>query len=91
VIFGPVNTELFQAAKALRWIQSTGAGVEWIGSVAGLVESDVILTNMRGTHVATMAEHAFGLLIFSTCSFDSLYVSQQQKFGSGTWKEQGWG
>jgi phosphoglycerate dehydrogenase-like enzyme len=77
--FGPVNTELFQAAKALRWIQSASAGVEWMGSVDGLAESDVMVTNTRGAHAATMAEHAFGLLIFLTRGFDSLYLSQQQK------------
>src|SRR3954470_10959506 len=76
VIFGPVNTEIFQAAKALRWIQSTSAGVEWMGNVAGLTESDVIVTNTRGAHAATMAEHAFGLLFFLTRGFDSLYPSQ---------------
>jgi phosphoglycerate dehydrogenase-like enzyme len=79
VAFGAVSTELFRAAKALRWIQSASAGVEWMGSVDGLTESDVIVTNTRGAHAATMAEHAFGLLFFLTRGFDSLYVSQQQK------------
>jgi phosphoglycerate dehydrogenase-like enzyme len=77
--FGPVSTDLFQAAKALRWIQSPSAGVEWMGSVDGLADSDVIVTNTRGAHAATMAEHAFGLLFFLTRGLDSLYVSQQQK------------
>lgn len=79
VAFGYITPELFQAAKALRWIQSASAGVEWMGNVAGLAESDVIVTNTRGAHAATMAEHAFGLLFFLTRGFDSLYVSQQQR------------
>ena len=79
VALGAVDTELFQAAKSLRWIQSMSAGVEWMGSVAGLADSDVMVTNMRGAHASTMAEHAFGMLIFLTRAFDSLYGSQQQK------------
>lgn len=79
VALGPINTELFQAAKQLRWIQSGSAGVEWMRNVDGLVESDVIVTNMRGAHASTMAEHAFGMLFFLTRGFDLLYPAQQQK------------
>ena len=79
VAFGPVSSELFQAAKQLRWIQSGSAGVEWMRDVPELANSDVIVTNTRGAHATTMAEHAFGLLTFLTRGFDSLYEAQKQK------------
>lgn len=79
VALGAIDTPLFRSAESLRWIQSGSAGVEWMRGVDGLVESDVMVTNMRGAHASTMAEHAFGLLIFLTRGFDLLYVSQQQK------------
>lgn len=79
IAFGAMTSELFQAAKQLRWIQSGSAGVEWMRAVPELINSDVIVTNTRGAHAATMAEHAFGLLIFLTRGFDMLYPAQQQK------------
>jgi phosphoglycerate dehydrogenase-like enzyme len=66
VYLGGLSRELFQAAKRLRWIQSQGAGVERIVSVPELVESDVVLTNTRGAHAQTIAEHAFAFLLAFT-------------------------
>lgn len=65
-LFGsPTNGE-FLAARQLRWIQSGGAGVEWLWQIPTIAESDVIVTNMRGAHAATIAEHAFGFLLTLT-------------------------
>src|SRR5262245_61335760 len=60
--FGHVSREVFLAAPQLRWIQSGSAGVEWMRQTPELVESDVVVTNMRGAHASTIAEHAFGML-----------------------------
>src|SRR5688500_4760738 len=54
-----LTPEQFRAAKKLRWIQSQGAGVDWVADVQELIESDVVLTNARGAHAGTVAEHAF--------------------------------
>jgi phosphoglycerate dehydrogenase-like enzyme len=65
-MFGsPTNAE-FQAARRLRWIQSGGAGVEWLWKIPTIADSDVTVTNMRGAHAATIAEHAFGFLLTLT-------------------------
>ena len=64
VAFGPVNEELFHAAKKVRWIQSGSAGVEWLASAPSLRESDVMVTNTRGAHATTIAEHTIGMLVF---------------------------
>ncbi|MDE0042326.1 MAG: D-2-hydroxyacid dehydrogenase, partial [Candidatus Poribacteria bacterium] len=66
VVFGGITREAFLAAKRLKWIQNSGAGVDRLAPIAELAESDVIVTNTRGAHAATIAEHTFGLLISLT-------------------------
>lgn len=78
VAFGAVDEALFQAAKKLRWIQSGSAGVEWLGSAPSLRESDVLVTNTRGAHATTIAEHTFGMLVFIARRFDELYEAQKR-------------
>ncbi|RME54745.1 MAG: D-2-hydroxyacid dehydrogenase [Caldilineae bacterium] len=78
VAFGWVDSDLFKAAPKLRWIQSPSAGVEWMRRTPALLESDVVVTNTRGAHASTIAEHTLGMLIFLARGFDSLYESQKQ-------------
>lgn len=79
VIFGHLTREVFLAARRLRWVQSHGAGVEWLAPIPELVASDVIVTNTRGAHAATIAEHTFGLLIALARGFPSLYRAQGRR------------
>ncbi len=63
VVYGPLlRPENFHLARRLRWVHMSAAGV---GSVLfpELVESDVVLTNGRGLHAVSMAEHALGLML----------------------------
>jgi phosphoglycerate dehydrogenase-like enzyme len=64
VAIGRLSREAFLAAKKLRWVQSSSAGVEWMRDIPELIESDVMVTNTRGAHAGTIAEHTFGMLIF---------------------------
>jgi phosphoglycerate dehydrogenase-like enzyme len=61
-----VTAEDFPSAKQLRWVQSPSAGVEWMWRVPGLQDSDVVVTNMRGAHAVTIAEHTFAMLLTHT-------------------------
>ncbi len=85
---GYVSQELFLAAPKLRWVQSASAGVEWMRNAPALVESDVTVTNMKGAHASTIAEHTFGMLVFLARKFGFLYEQQKNKewvpFGQGT-------
>lgn len=72
-----LSRDLLRQAPRLRWIQAQGAGVEWIQNVPELVESEVVLTNTRGAHAQTIAEHAFGLLLSMTRCLPGLYANQQ--------------
>jgi phosphoglycerate dehydrogenase-like enzyme len=63
VVYGVlVREENFGLARRLRWIHVSAAGV---GSLLfpALVESRVELTNARGLHAVSMAEHALGLML----------------------------
>jgi len=79
VVFGHVTRDVFLAAPRLRWIQCHGAGMDWMMRVPELVASDVIVTNTRGAHAATIAEHTFGLLIALTRGFPRLWAAQQAR------------
>ena len=55
-----------QAGDRLRWVHSTGAGIETIIAMPKLVASDIVVTNTRGAHAPFVAEHAFALLLSLT-------------------------
>jgi phosphoglycerate dehydrogenase-like enzyme len=65
-VYGQVTADSFPSAKKLRWVQSPSAGVEWMWRVPGLQESDIVVTNMRGAHAVTIAEHTFAMLLAHT-------------------------
>ena len=54
---------MLAAAKKLKLVQSQSAGVDFLMNFPELVESDVVLSNTRGAHAPSIAEHAFGLLL----------------------------
>ena len=77
VALGSVTAELLAAAPCLKWVQSGSAGVEWIPPE--LADTDIVVTNTRGAHAATIAEHAFGMLIALARRFDDLRQAQRDK------------
>lgn len=76
---GPITEKVFAAAKDLRWIQSTSAGVEWMARIPALADTDIIVTNTRGAHASTIAEHTLGMLVFLARGFADLYEAQKRK------------
>jgi phosphoglycerate dehydrogenase-like enzyme len=76
-VFGTISNDVFAAAPKLRWLHYPAAGVEWMQHVPQLVNSDVAVTNARGAHAATIAEHTFGMLIFLARNFTGLYEAQK--------------
>src|ERR1700716_3587687 len=65
-VFGQLKADEYANATQLRWVQSSSAGVEWMWKVPGIADSDVLVTNMRGAHAATIAEHTFAMLLAHT-------------------------
>ena len=66
VLYGFPNAAVIDAATSLKWVQSPGAGVDWVARVPGLVESEIVVTNTRGAHAPSIAEHVFAMLLTFT-------------------------
>jgi phosphoglycerate dehydrogenase-like enzyme len=69
-------TRIAQAAN-LRWVQTYGAGVEWLLTDAVVARDELRITNARGIHAQPIAEHVFGMLLAFTRRIDGS-VRQQQ-------------
>jgi phosphoglycerate dehydrogenase-like enzyme len=78
-IFGQPGRELILAGKQLRWIQSPSAGCEWMWHTPELPALDITVTNMRGAHAATIAEHFFAMVLYMTRQFPALIDAQRQR------------
>ncbi|MCB0187084.1 MAG: hypothetical protein KDE31_22610, partial [Caldilineaceae bacterium] len=63
VAFGSVTENVVKSAPNLKWVQSGSAGVEWMRHAPSLIDSDIVVTNTRGAHATTIAEHTFGMLV----------------------------
>jgi phosphoglycerate dehydrogenase-like enzyme len=84
VIYARPTPEFLAAAPKLRWVQAPSAGVDFLMSFPELVESDLILTNTRGAHGPSIAEHVFGLLLSLTrCIPTCLAWQAQKQWGRG--------
>jgi phosphoglycerate dehydrogenase-like enzyme len=82
VIFGWFTREDLQAARQLRWIQYSAAGVEHI-LYPELVDSRIVLTNMQRMFSPTISETAMGLLLTLTRGLNH-YALQTHEH---VWKE----
>jgi phosphoglycerate dehydrogenase-like enzyme len=83
-LFGQLTPDEYAQSTQLRWVQSSSAGVEWIARVPGLVDSDIVITNMRGAHAATIAEHTFAMLLALTRTLPGFAAHQQShEWGRG--------
>lgn len=65
IIVGSVTQEMVRQAKNLKWIQVPFAGVDKI-LFPEIKEQGILLTNARGMHGKTIAEHVFALLLAFT-------------------------
>src|SRR5689334_21020334 len=56
-----IAPEQVAAAHRLRWVQTFGAGVEWLLTPNLRRREDLVVTNASGIHAQPIAEHVFGL------------------------------
>ncbi len=63
VYYGWPSREVFVAAKRLRWIHTPATGIDPLTKIPELVESDVVVTNCRGPHATSMADHVIGMMV----------------------------
>ncbi|MFC2124836.1 NAD(P)-dependent oxidoreductase [Bacteroidota bacterium] len=82
VWLGYIRKEEFSAAKNLKWIHSTSAGVEGY-LFPELINSDVQLTNAKGCYGPAIGEHTIGLLLALTRNIASKAQSMKNNDWSG--------
>lgn len=77
-----MSPEFLRAAKNLRWVQALSAGVDRYLGIPELINNDdIVFTNMRGIHGATIADHVFAMLLTLTRDI-KYYVDPMNR---GTW------
>jgi phosphoglycerate dehydrogenase-like enzyme len=79
VYVGSLNREVFLAAKQLKWIQSTSTGVNQFMAIPELVESDVLLSNVRGVHSVPLSESVIGMILSFTRGIRECIQSQPNR------------
>lgn len=87
-VFGQLSAQEFASSRKLRWVQASSAGVEWMWQVPGLADSEVLVTNMRGAHAATIADHAFAMLLTHTRGLRR-FAENQRDHEWGRWQQPG--
>jgi phosphoglycerate dehydrogenase-like enzyme len=75
---GPFNAALLAAAPKLRWVHSSGAGVEGL-LFPEVVASDVVLTNARGAHRVAMPEYVLMCMLAWTHHLPQLLDAQRRR------------
>jgi phosphoglycerate dehydrogenase-like enzyme len=79
VLFGGIfSPKIFEPAKKLRWIQTTGAGVEQF-LIPQVVNSQVVVTNAGTIFSSAMAEHVFALMLSLTKKMRFFNHNQETK------------
>jgi phosphoglycerate dehydrogenase-like enzyme len=73
--------EHLQAAKKLKWIHSTSAGVGQL-AYPELMSSEIVVTNASGVFSVPMAEHTIGLMLALARNFPDTVRQQDQKVWS---------
>ena len=64
VIFGLLSRDMFLVSRSLRWFQFIGIGFDMmVMKIPEIIESDVVMTNSRETHVIPMADHVFAMIL----------------------------
>jgi phosphoglycerate dehydrogenase-like enzyme len=75
--YGTVPPALFARARNLRWICAARAGLGGDWFYDALVQSDVVVTNMRGSYNEHLSAHAVAFLLAFARRFDH-YLPQKQ-------------
>ncbi len=73
-----LRPEQFRAARRLKWIHSTAAGVSQL-MYAELRASNVVVTNARGVHTVPIVEHILGMLVALARRFPSAFRAQMER------------
>ena len=76
---GPLNARLLEAARSLRWVHATGAGVEGLLFPEFVAREEVLFTNSRGAHHIAMPEYVLMAMLSWTHHLPALIRAQAQR------------
>ena len=77
--------EMWRSAPGLKWVQSGGAGVEWL-LTPDFAASPIILTNARGIYAIPIADHIMAFVLHFSRLFNDL-LRKQMKHEWADWGE----
>jgi phosphoglycerate dehydrogenase-like enzyme len=83
--YGFITTAVIRAGKSLKWVQQGSAGVENVLEIPGLVDSEIILTNMQRIYAPEIADQAMGYLLAFTRSLGHFIRTQSAQ----EWRSRG--
>jgi phosphoglycerate dehydrogenase-like enzyme len=72
-VYGTVPPELLRRARKLRWIAASRAGLGGRWFYPELVDSDVVVTNVRGIYNEHLSHHIMGFLLAFARRFDHYF------------------
>lgn len=78
LLAGRFNSEMFAAAKKLKWVQAVAAGVDRF-LFPEFICSDVTLTNARGVHPAQVSDHVLALILAFSRKLKAFMESQYER------------
>ena len=84
-LIGSDSPALLGQIRAVRWLQTGGAGVE--GLIPHVQSERLTLTNARGVGAAPITEHMFGMLLMVTRRLAQAWDRQK----TGQWNGEGLG
>ena len=80
VYMGWIPRNVYEKANALKWIQVPGTGIDVVmGNVPELATNDIIVTNCKGSHAASMADHTLGMVVALAHKFPRIFADQQAR------------
>lgn len=77
-----IRPDRLREAGKLRWIQTAGAGVEWL-LVPEVVARELTITNASGVHAEPIAEHVFGLMLALARRLPQVLAQQRERRWDG--------
>ena len=78
-VLEPEANAPFENCPNLRWIQSGGAGSDWIHDLGPRAAKSIRVASASGIHPIQMAEHIFGLLLMWTRRLHHAHEAKLQK------------
>ena len=76
---GPFDAGLLAAARSLRWVHATGAGVEGLLFPEFVEREEILFTNSRGAHHVAMPEYVLMAMLVWTHHLPTLLRAQARR------------